>query len=236
MTIPFLKGRYQLRFAASEEDVAACQRLRHLSFFGVPGVDADRFDAACRHVMVHDQLGGLVATMRLYEGPAEAGYTAQFYDLSRLVAQHVPMLEVGRFCIAPGVQDTDVLRAVWGALTAYVDAQGVAILFGCASFAGTDPGVYGRALPRLLRHCGPDELRPVATRDAIPLGDCASDGAAPLPPLLRTYLAMGGWVGDALVVDPTMQTMHVFTCLEVGNVPAARARALRALAQEAALT
>ncbi len=236
MTIPFLKGRYRVRFAAHDADLRACQRLRHLCFFGVPGVDADAYDADCQHVMVEGQAGRLVASLRLSEGPAANGYAAQFYDLSRLIALDVPMLEIGRFCVAPDVQDADVLRMVWAALTAHVDARGVGLLFGCASFAGTDPGVYGRALSRLARHSGPDHLRPMARCVAFPLASERPSGPAPLPPLLRTYLAMGGWVGDALVVDPALQTMHVFTCLEVGKVPAARARALRALAQEAALT
>lgn len=234
MTIPFQKGRYRVRFAALPDEVQACQRLRHLCFFGERGVDVDAFDAHARHLMVTDQAGRLVATMRLQEG--SAGYAAQFYDLSRLADLDVPMLEVGRFCVAPDVLDADILRVVWGALTGYVDARGVALLFGCASFAGTDPAAYGCALNRLRRYAGPDLLRPVARCAAVPLSDCGANGRGPLPPLLRTYLAMGGWVGSDLVIDPALQTMHVFTCLEVAKVPDARARALRALAQEAALT
>jgi putative hemolysin len=51
-----------------------------------------------------------------------------------------------------------------------------------------------------------------------------------MPPLLRTYLAMGGWVSDHAVVDRDLGTMHVFTGVEIGKVPPARARLLRALA------
>ncbi len=234
MTIPFQTGRYRVRFAAGQEDMQACQRLRHLCFFDGPGVDADAFDDRARHVMVEDQVDRLVATLRLLEG--SDGYAAQFYDLTGLAGLGLPMLEVGRFCVAPDVLDADILRVVWGALTAYVDGAGFAVLFGCASFAGTDPVVYGRALARLGRFAGPDDLRPVARCDAVPLADCAPAGNGPLPPLLRTYLAMGGWVGDELIIDPVMRTMHVFTCLEVAKVPAARARALRALAQEPVLS
>jgi L-ornithine Nalpha-acyltransferase len=38
-----------------------------------------------------------------------------------------------------------------------------------------------------------------------------------LPPLLRTYLGMGGWVSDHAVVDRELDTLHVFTCVEVGQ-------------------
>ena len=236
MTIPFQTGRYSVRFAACPADVVACQRLRHMCFFDAPGRDKDPFDARCRHVMVHASMARLVATMRLSAGPVTAGYAAQFYDVSALHALDVPMLEVGRFCIAPDVQDADVLRIAWGALTSYVDGLGVQILFGCASFAGSDPALYGRVLARLARYVGPHDLRPTPRVSTQPLASVVPAGCAPLPALLRTYLAMGGWVGSDLIIDPKMQTMHVFTCLEIAKIPAARARSLRALAQEAALS
>ena len=50
-----------------------------------------------------------------------------------------------------------------------------------------------------------------------------------MPPLLRSYLRMGGWVGDHAVVDGDLDTLHVFTGLEVGAIPAARVRRLRSL-------
>ena len=51
-----------------------------------------------------------------------------------------------------------------------------------------------------------------------------------MPPLLRTYLMMGGWVSDHAVMDRQLGTMHVFTGVEIKAIPPARARALRALA------
>ena len=50
-----------------------------------------------------------------------------------------------------------------------------------------------------------------------------------LPPLLKTYLMMGGWVIDHVVVDHYMGTLHVFTGVEIGKIPAARKRLLRAM-------
>jgi putative hemolysin len=45
-----------------------------------------------------------------------------------------------------------------------------------------------------------------------------------VPPLLRTYLMMGGWIGDHAVIDPHMKTTHVFTALRVADVPEAHKR------------
>lgn len=241
MTIPFQKGRYAARFAAGPADVMACQQLRHQCFFGGVGVDHDLFDAACRHLMVEDRGGRLVAAARLLNlhSGAQIGtcYAAQFYDLSGLSQESRPMIEVGRFCIAPDVLDADVLRVAWGALTRLVDAQDIAMLFGCSSFTGTDPAPFGKVFGRLARkHLGPCDLRPAPkAKDIIPFANAPQQGANPMPPLLRTYLAMGGWVSDHAVVDHAMNTLHVFTCLDVASVPPARAAALRALAQAAPL-
>ena len=51
-----------------------------------------------------------------------------------------------------------------------------------------------------------------------------------MPPLLRSYLAMGGRVSDHAVVDRDLDTLHVFTGLEIGVIPPARARLMRAAA------
>ena len=54
--------------------------------------------------------------------------------------------------------------------------------------------------------------------------------AATMPPLLRSYLAMGAWVSDHAVIDRDLNTLHVFTGVEIAAIPPARARLLRALA------
>ena len=242
MTFLFHKGCYDARLASTSAELTACQRLRQLCFYGNEGLDQDRFDAHCRHLMITDEAGEVVGTARLFVMQSGAvinqSAAAQFYDLSGFSNFEAPLMEVGRFCIAPHVLDTDVLRIAWGALTQLVDAEGIATLFGCTSFVGTDPTRYGQAFARLhTRHLGPAHLRPGhKAREVIPLGTCPQNGYDPMPPLLRTYLAMGGWVSDHAVVDQKMNTLHVFTCLMVADVPPARARALRALAQVAPLT
>lgn len=168
------------------------------------------------------------------------GYAARHYDLAGLAASGGPLTEIGRFCVRPGLRDTDVLRVAWGALARLVDAQGVAMLFGCTSFAGNDAAPYLDALALLRdRHLGPAALRPgvgaaeILRFSDLPGGTDPRRGLAQLPPLLRSYLAMGGWVGDHAVIDREMNTLHVFTAVEIAAIPATRARVLRALAEGA---
>ncbi|SEM42466.1 ornithine-acyl[acyl carrier protein] N-acyltransferase [Loktanella fryxellensis] len=229
----------QVGLARSPADLAACQSLRHVAFFGRPGIDADGFDAGCLHLMIADAQG-LAGTCRVALLPPgsdlQLTYTGQAYDLTPLAPHTAPMLEVGRFCTAPGAAIADVLRLAWGALAALVDVHGVGLMIGCSSFRGADPVGHRAALALLgAAHQGPAALRPgrraVLT---VPLTGAVPDrraALAGLPPLLRSYLGLGGWVGDHAVIDRRMDTLHVFTALPVADVPPARARALRALAQ-----
>lgn len=234
------RGRYRARLAASDADLAAAQALRGRAFFGESGPsDADAFDPLCRHVLVEGGQGGeLLACFRylwLDQGAAIAdSYSAQYYDLRRLGGFGGPMLELGRFCIRPGPSDPDILRLAWGAITGLVDSGGAKLLFGCASFQGTDPLRYAAAFAHLrARHAAPARWRvgeKAPERVRFPEEGADARAAMKLiPPLLRTYLGMGGWVSDHAVVDRAMNTLHVFTGVEVAAIPPARVRALRAI-------
>jgi putative hemolysin len=243
------RGMYRARFATVPEDVRAAQALRFRCFRAegavAPdgGVDSDAFDARAEHVLVEETRGGrLVCCFRLLrfaDGTGIAGsYSAQFYELSALAAFRGPMLEMGRFCIDPDVRDPDVLRIAWGAATAYVDRHGIELMFGCSSFAGTETDAYTDAFALLKdRHLAPKRWlprvkAPAVFRFARKLRMRRPDLKAAMrsmPPLLRTYLVMGGWVSDHAVVDNDLGTMHVFTGLEISAVPPARKRLLRAV-------
>ncbi|MDR0808348.1 MAG: GNAT family N-acetyltransferase [Gemmobacter sp.] len=236
---PLRTGRHIARLAVTPGDVAAAQALRHLCFFGKAGCDADDLDPLCLHVLVEEVATGLpVCCYRLLSTDGaglEASYAAGFYDLSRLRGFPGPMLELGRFCIRPGPPDPDILRLAWAAMTRIVDAEGVAMIFGCASFASCDPELHRAAFARLAAaHLAPECWRPGRRAPEV-VALCSAkappDAQAAMPPLLRTYLAMGGWVSDHAVVDRRMNTLHVFTAVEVAAIPPARVRALRLLAQ-----
>jgi len=235
------RGRYVARFAVGEADLARAQALRYRAFRDPEGAgfDADRFDALARHVLVEDRDGALAACFRVlrYDSGAALGasYAAQFYDLAPMAERDGPLLELGRFCVAPGLFDPDVLRLAWGALAGLVEAEGVRFLFGCTSFQGTDPDAFGEAFALLAqRYLAPEALGPGEKAGEVHrlAGSGVDLGAAmaQLPPLLRSYLAMGGWVSDHAVIDRDLGTIHVFTGLDVGAVSAARRRALAALA------
>ncbi|MFD1880347.1 GNAT family N-acetyltransferase [Paracoccus pacificus] len=218
---------------AAEPDAETGQKL-----------DQDRFDAICTHVLVEDQRDGeLVCCFRFLSlsGGHDIGrtYSAQYYNLKRLEGFKGPMVEMGRFCIHPDRQDPNILRLAWAALTRLVDETQVRLLIGCSSFMGAEPATHAAALAMLRdRHLAPKRWlprvkAPKVFRFARMLRRDLSDprrGMREMPPLLRSYLLMGGWVSDHAVVDDRLNTMHVFTAVEIGAIPQGRVRVLRAVA------
>lgn len=238
---PFTKGR--LRVEIGDHVIAEALALRKLCFRKGLQDDADPFDTGCLHLLLRDLPSQtVVCCFRLLILPANqisTSYAAQFYNLTGLQSYGAPVMELGRFALHPDWHHPDILRLGWAAMTRIVDALGVGLLFGCASFAGAQMAPHAAALRWLAaRHLAPPSLRPLQkTRDAIPYAETLApqrpdlaQAMAQMPPLLRTYLAMGGWVSDHAVLDPDLDTLHVFTAVEIAAIPAARARALREIA------
>ena len=236
------KGRFEARLSTDTADIEAAQRLRHKAFFDRAGRDVEALDAKCLHLLVEDRTSGrLMACCRIL--PLDAGhigdsYSARHYELSALQAFDGAMLEIGRFCGLPGATDPDILRIAWAMLTLYVDENKIKMLFGCSSFAGTDVRDYLDSFAMLKeRHLAPKRWRPQAKAPQVYSfakrlrhKPDTKQAMLHMPPLLRTYLLMGGWVSDHAVVDRQLNTLHVFTGLEVAAIPAARKRLLRAVA------
>lgn len=239
------KGRYVAFAAQSDAQIAAAQALRALTFgLGADG-DKDQFDGHCLHFLIEDrEKRRLVCCFRVltFAGPdVVESYSAQYYDLSALAFFKGPMVEMGRFCVDPSRRDPDILRLAWAVMTEYVDRRGVQLLFGCASFDGTETAPYHDAFAALsARYTAPARWCPGIKSPEVVIFDRAhtrpcdlKKANKSLPPLLRSYLSMGAWVSDHAVIDRALNTLHVFTALEVRTIPPARKRLLRALLQPA---
>ena len=241
MMLSLTKGRYHAREAESEADLHAAQTLRARAFGLEAALDQDAFDARSVHVLVEEVASGeLVCCYRLQtlDGASLShSYAAQYYELSALADYEGVMLEMGRFCVAPERQDPDILRVAWAAMTDFVDRHDVKMLFGCSSFSGVRAEEYLDAFAVLrARHLAPARWLPrVKAPDVFRFAarlrrkPDAKKAMQHMPPLLRTYLLMGGWVSDHAVVDHHMKTLHVFTGLEINAIPDSRKRLLRAL-------
>ena len=235
-----IKGRLRAEVATSLDQLQAAQDLRAVCF-GLADRDVDSFDAQSQHILIRDlhddKLLGCFR-LRLCNGSCiETTYSAEHYDLTALANFRGNMIELGRFCIHPDAKDPDIIRLSWAVLTSFVDKNDVAFLFGCTSFPGVAAQEYAQAFALLkAQHMAPSMWKPkhksqniFEFSETIAGGIDLKQATAQLPPLLRTYLLMGGWVSDHAVIDPVLKTIHVFTGLEVKTVPETRKRLLRAL-------
>jgi len=237
---PMLQNQYNVSLADDLASLAGAFELRAAQFGNGAG-DRDDFDALCNHVLIRDMCTDeLVCTFRflhLNSGrDIHKSYSAQFYDLENLRGYSKPLMEIGRFCIDPVTTDPNVLRAAWAFITQYVDDSGVGLLFGCSSFQGTEIAPYQEAFALLkLRYLAPKKWQPavkaahtVNYANEIQRKPDLRRATQELPSLLRTYLTMGGWVSDHAVVDSDLNTLHVFTGVEIDTIPESRERLLRA--------
>jgi putative hemolysin len=232
-----VSGPLQVRLAMSAEDIEAVQALRYRIFYETMGArpspcmarlkrDGDPFDEFCDQLMVLDHARGqgadaVVGTYRLIrrEAARRCGqfYSAAEYDISRLAAYPGPVLELGRSCVDPAYRARAVMPLLWSGIAAYVFHYDIELMFGCASLPGIDPEQLAAPLSYLYHHhLAPLELRAralaeryVDMRRLDPNNIDPERTRSQLPPLIKGYLRLGGFVGDGAVIDHQFNTTDV---------------------------
>jgi putative hemolysin len=229
-------SHFELRLATSEADLQAAQRLRYAVFVEELGGDgpmvdhaarreADRFDPHFDHLLLldhrrdaGDRVIGVYRVMR-ETGAVAAGqfYSEDEYDLAPLRASGRRLLELGRSCVHRDYRGGTAMMHLWGGLADYIARHRIEVMFGVASFHGTDPAPLAAALSLLHhRHLAPAAIRPVARpegrqrMDLIAEADLDRPAAVrAIPALIKAYLRLGGFVGLGAYVD------HPFNCIDV---------------------
>jgi len=234
---PIHVGNLVARLANTTEEIEAAQSLRYRVFYeemsAIPSPevtaarrDFDRFDEICDHLLVIDTKrsdlpGGVVGTYRVLRSTvAEQNggfYTSDEYEIGRLISGQGDTLELGRSCVEEEYRNRPTMQLLWQSIAAYIFHYDIAIMFGCASMPGTDPEALALPLSYLYHyHLAPPALRPVALKERyvdmrlLPEDQIDQRQAlAELPPLIKGYLRLGGFVGDGAVVDHQFNTTDV---------------------------
>jgi putative hemolysin len=232
-----VNGPLRVRLATSPADIDAVQALRYRIFYETMGAkpsrgtarlrrDSDPFDEICDHLMVLDHARGqgaeaVVGTYRLIrrEAARRCGrfYSAAEYDITRLVTYPGPVLELGRSCVDPAYRSRAVMPLLWSGIAAYVFHYDIELMFGCASLPGTDPEQLAVPLSYLYHHhLAPPDLRTRALPERyVDMRRLDAGSFDPertlgvLPPLIKGYLRLGGFVGDGAVIDHQFNTIDV---------------------------
>lgn len=229
---------FTVRQAASAEDLRAAQALRYEVFVaelggGGPMVDhaarleRDRFDPHFDHLLLCDEArpgAPVVGVYRLLrdDRAAEIGqfYSEDEYDLAALRSTGRRLLELGRSCLHRDYRGGAGMMHLWQGVADYVQRHGIDILFGVASFHGTDPAALAHPLSNLHhRHLAPEALR-VRSRafqsmDLLPEDAIDRPRAVrETPALIKAYLRLGGTVGEGAFVDRAFNTTDVCLVLD----------------------
>ena len=169
------ESRYALVLTTDSDQVRAAQRLRHGVFvdelgarlaMSESGLEVDRFDAFCDHLIVREErTGEVVGTYRMLppERARAAGalYAEGEFVIDDLAPLRRSLVEIGRSCVHRDHRSGAVIGLVWAGIARYMLLTGNRWLTGCASVPLTDggataAGVWDRAL---ARHLSPEPFR-----------------------------------------------------------------------------
>ena len=238
---------YTVRLAQSARDLRAAQRLRYRVFvteLGASGpmvdhanqLEEDEFDPFFDHLLLIDPAGDpglltdVVGVYRLlpWDRMARAGryYSDAEYDLTPLLSGGRRLLELGRSCVDARHRGGAAMFLLWNGLADYVLERGVEVMFGVASFHGTDAAALAQPLSYLHHHhLAPPALRVTARpaqrleMDLVPKGQVDKLAAmAGIPALIKAYLRLGGFVGDGAWVDRPFNTTDVCLLMDTENM------------------
>lgn len=219
--------RYSLVLSTETQHRLAAQRLRYQVFASEPGfalpsdadgLDADRFDEFCDHLLVHDQwTDSFVGCYRMMPPPAAVAaggyYTATEFDISALDPVGSNIVEMGRAAVHPDHRSGSVLGLMWAGILHYLDVTGYEWVMGCVSVPlraapGDRLGANVRGVrDRLLsKHASAPDRRvrphtPVVI-DGLDLVDVEPAARIAMPPLLNGYLRLGASICGEPAHDP----------------------------------
>jgi L-ornithine Nalpha-acyltransferase len=239
---------FELKLAQTPADLRAAQRLRYDVFvteLGASGalvdhdqqLEQDHFDGFVDHlILTCKKTDRVVGVYRLLQAEAaeRAGgfYSETEYDLTLLKRSGRRLLELGRSCLHPDYRRGMALHHLWSGLATYVAQHQIEILFGVASFHGTDISALAQPLSLLHRnHLAPPELRVRARQDAyqtmniIPADELDRRSAmVQVPGLIKAYLRLGGCVGDGAFIDHAFNTTDVCLIMDTAKLNDRQAR------------
>ena len=251
-------GRYRLRLADSAHDREAACRLR-FKVFNIElgeglessyetGLDIDRFDTVCEHLLVEDKTSRrVVGTYRMQSGQTAGRhlgyYSEREFDLRPYEPLRPGILELGRASIDREHRTPEVLMLLWRGIAQYASDMGLRYLLGCSSLNSNDPA-EGWQMYRQLENfrvspefetapteafaCPVEPLEGYAQpfyseqdRSATEESSLGTGTSVKVPKLLKTYLAIGARIAAPPAWDREFRTIDFLTLLDLKMLSAA---------------
>lgn len=153
-------------------------------------------------------------------------YSEAEYDLGPLLQSDRQLLELGRSCVDKDHRGGVAMYLLWNGLSDYVLQHEIDVLFGVASFHGTDVNAIAQSLSFLNHnHLAPPELRVKVREDHFQTLDLVSPeeidrvaAMAQTPALIKAYLRLGGFIGEGAYIDHHFNTIDVFLLMDTARM------------------
>ncbi|MGY3436987.1 MULTISPECIES: l-ornithine N(alpha)-acyltransferase [unclassified Marinovum] len=237
---------FSVRLAETDAEIRAAQALRYRVFVEElggggamvdhdAGLEMDRFDPYFDHLLLYDNARASDPVIGVYrvlrdDQAAAMGqyYSDEEYDLGALKSSGRRLMELGRSCVHRDYRGGSAMFHLWQALGRYVQDHDIEVLFGVASFYGTDAQALAQPLSSLYHnHLAPAPLRVRARgaqyqrMDLLP-ADQVDRKAAVLqtPALIKAYLRLGGCVGEGAWIDHDFNTTDVCLVMDTAMMNA----------------
>ncbi len=226
---------YAVRLALDAADIRAAQRLRFevfnlelnegLDAAYLCGLDADRFDECCDHLLVEEtRWGAVVGTYRLQTGQLAAAnhgyYSAQEFDFAPFEPIRCETVELGRACVHKDHRKLNVLNLLWRGIVRYAAERRARYLIGCSSLTSQD-ALAGAAMYSVLcaENLVDERFRTTPIGDYRFDTDTSSPERLEVPRLLRAYLSLGAKICGPPALDREFKTIDFLTLLDLRAMP-----------------
>ena len=233
-------GRYDVRLAESDEEIRAAQKLRYEVLYKESGGritkemlnverEEDEWDEIAYHVVVLDRKNDqqVVGTIRLVSNATlsdkQPFYTEHAFNLDGLLNHYEKSVELSRACVSPEGRGGAILMLLWKFTMQFIEQNDFDVLFGCASFSGTDYEKHTEILSYLFdKHLATTELMPIPkeTVNSVAIKDFTTKPGTgkdrgKVPTMLRGYLKVGARISEHAVIDPVFNTTFVVIYVDV---------------------
>lgn len=242
------KKNFIVKTADSPEELKEALRLRHDVFLEEllkkkkrNGLDKDRFDKNCDHLIIIDKRNGkVIGTYRLQSSlHTKKWYTATEFHMRHIKKLPGNKLELGRACVHPDYRNGITIALLWEGISAYIAASESSYLFGCSSIKTLDKEEM-KLIYHYLKQNGhvSDEHR-VRPRGKFKVPGLKrrirqitepTVGADPrlikdkIPSLLASYLKVGAKVCGVPARDKSFKCIDFLTLMSVEDIASAYKR------------
>jgi len=241
----FSRGSYLIKTVTNGDELEECLKLRfevfHREYMNKKrnhGVDIDRLDESCDHLMIYDQkLKQTIGTYRLNSSLfGDTFYSAGEFNLGKILELPGNKLELGRACIHRDYRTGVVIALLWRGIAEYIQRTETKVLFGCSSVKTMEPlqiglitkylgdiGALGqeyevtptkkfrvKQLERVLEYIDthPHEYSPAAVKEQ-------------LPALFQSYLRMNARICGEPALDREFHCIDFLTVIKMNELNSA---------------